>query len=96
MDAMDHFNREEEKGALRQTISLVVTIAAGRRKRGMQACEIHRLSGGCYLWVTDNSNSLDAKIKPIGGSQVMVEGKRMWTNSVIVEQRVMEEKEGRN
>ena len=63
--------------ALRETKVLVIRIAGRSTQRGIQACEVQRLSGRYYLWETEKVDSLDSvislKVRRVGG----FENKRM-------------------
>ena len=98
VDSIDEVEWISEKDLLKEERTPMLRIAGGNRSRGKMACEIQELTGGYFMW-EDDVHSSDAtvtrRMKDIGGGQVKIGEKRIWSNSELILNRVKEEKERR-
>ena len=93
---------EEMKDGLRDDRPPIIRMHEGNRRRALQVCEIQNLMGGYYIWQTSSTASsrksdlmmLD-KVRRCGGTLVSVDDQRVWTNSGVLQRRILEEKERR-
>ena len=77
----------------------VIVVDNGPRRKGIQACEIQNMLGAYYVWETDKSSKLDImthdKVRRAGGTLTTVDDQRVWTNSPVLRDRMLQVQERR-
>ena len=92
---VDEVEWQETKEILLEERVPVIRWMDGDRRTGIQVCKMQNDAGQYYLWETQSGHQdvvLMENVKSNGGAHVKIGNRRMWSNSMAIVGKLLEEK----